>query len=171
MTDPELRELLDKQAIHEQLARYCRGVDRADAEMISATYHRDAVDEHGDHRFAGDAIGTGIVELTRSMRVTLHALTNVVIEFHDSDRAACESYFSAWQTVDLDGEERLVAALGRYLDRFERRDGEWRVAHRLVLVDLTEVLPAPGFGPSRPSRPSLGRRDRDDPSYDLFDDR
>ena len=37
--------LLDERDIREVLLRYCRGVDRCDAELISSCYHADAVDE------------------------------------------------------------------------------------------------------------------------------
>jgi hypothetical protein len=49
--------------------------------------------------------------------------------------------------------------LGRYVDRYERRDGEWRIAHRRVLSES----PAHGYDTSDfiPSR-----RDRTDISYD-----
>ena len=46
--EARLRELLDKQEIHEVLLRYCRGVDRCDRDMIAACYHPDAIDDHGD---------------------------------------------------------------------------------------------------------------------------
>src|SRR5262245_17777267 len=44
---PAVRVLLDKQAIQEVLARYCRGVDRADLELLRSVYHPDAIDNHG----------------------------------------------------------------------------------------------------------------------------
>ena len=53
----------------------------------------------------------------------------------------------------------------RYVDRFECRDGDWRIVHRVAVVELTDVAAAPeaelgGLG--------LARRDRTDPSYDFF---
>jgi SnoaL-like domain len=35
----EVRELLDKQAIHEALMHYCRGIDRCDEDLIRSAYH------------------------------------------------------------------------------------------------------------------------------------
>ena len=51
MLDPSLeqrlRALVDRQAIHDVILRYCRGVDRMDRELLLAAYHSDAIDDHG----------------------------------------------------------------------------------------------------------------------------
>jgi hypothetical protein len=159
-----VQELLDKEAIRAAMLRYCRGVDRADAGLIASAYHPDAVDEHGQARFTGDNVGPGIVELVQSARVSLHQVTNQQIELHGPDTAGSETYFTAWQLMESDGEERMLRALGRYVDRMERRDGEWRIAHRKVIVEFTQFLP-----PATTLPPSgNGRRDRKDPSYGVL---
>ena len=162
-----LQDLLDKQEIREVVLRYCRGVDRGDADLIGSAYHSDAVDEHGSASFTGDTVGAGIVELTSSSRVTMHHVTNQFIELLGPDHAASETYFTVWQTMDRDGQEHTLHALGRYIDRMERRTGEWRIAHRLVIVEFTRLLPPPGD--LLPSAPGLGRRDRSDPSYEALE--
>lgn len=158
-----IQQLLDKQAIHEATLRYCRGVDRADPDLISSAYHPDAIDDHGDHRFTGETVGRGVADLVRSARVSMNQITNQLITLHGDATARGETYFTVWRTMEIEGEERLLLALGRYVDRFERRAGEWKIAHRLVIVELTRVLPA--GGPMSPSRPGRGSRDRSDPSY------
>ncbi len=65
--DPALQELLDKQAIHEVLLRYCRGVDRRDEEVLRSVYHADAIHEHGEHAMNAREFARGIVH-----RVALH---------------------------------------------------------------------------------------------------
>jgi hypothetical protein len=42
-----LQQLIDKLEIHEVLTRYCRGIDRCDAELLESVYHPDATDNHG----------------------------------------------------------------------------------------------------------------------------
>jgi len=165
-TQSAMQELLDKEAIREVVLRYCRGVDRADAELITSAYHSDAVDEHGAARFTGDTVGAGIVELTAPSRVTMHHVTNQLIDLLGPDCAASETYFTVWQTMDRGGEEHTLHALGRYIDSMERRGGEWRIAHRLVIVEFTRLLPPDGE--MLPSAPGLGRRDRSDPSYEAL---
>jgi ketosteroid isomerase-like protein len=161
--DAAVQDLLDKQAIREATMRYCRGADRLDAELLCSAYHPDALDEHPGSTYTGTDIGPRLTaELRERFRLTSHSTTTQTIEVH-GDVAAAESY-STGRHVLLDG--RRVHSLVRYVDRFEKRGDEWRIAHRLAIVELTDVLPAPdtelgGFG--------LARRDRTDPSYDFFD--
>ena len=42
-----LREMLDRQEIHDCIVHYCLGVDRLDAEMLASAYHPDAIDDQG----------------------------------------------------------------------------------------------------------------------------
>jgi 3-phenylpropionate/cinnamic acid dioxygenase small subunit len=67
---------------------------------------------------------------------TRHLITNVRIQVDEAaDTAVSRSYFTALQSLpDL---PLQPIASGRYHDRFERRDGQWRFAERRVRVDLT----------------------------------
>ena len=161
-----VQELLDKEAIRQAVLRYCRGVDRADEELLASAYHPDAVDHHGATPLEGTAIAPGILELVGQSTASLHQITNQFIELHGPDTAAAETYFTAWQGMEFEGAERMLLAIGRYVDRFEKRDGEWRIADRLVIVEHTRLLPPEGVFPA--SHPGLGRRDRDDPSYEAL---
>lgn len=160
--DPAVQELLDKQAIREATVRYCRGVDRLDADLLCSAYHPDALDEHPGSTYSGTDIGPRMTsELREAFHLTSHSISTQTIAVH-GDVAAAETY-STGRHVLRDG--RRVQSLVRYVDRFERRDGDWRIVHRVAIVELTDVLPAPeaelgGLG--------LARRDRTDPSYDFF---
>jgi ketosteroid isomerase-like protein len=161
--DPAVQEMLDKMAISEAIMRYFRGVDRADAELINSTYHPDAWDEHDGHEFNGLTVGPGIVEtVLRSMTATRHNVGTQTIEVY-GDEAAAETYCTGNHTL-RDG--RRIHTFVRYLDRLERRNGEWRIIHRSSVIDPFELLPPlqdTGHNP-----PQLARRDRTDPSYQLF---
>jgi len=67
---------------------------------------------------------------------TRHLITNVRIQVDEAaDTAVSRSYFTALQSLpDL---PLQPIASGRYHDRFERRDGQWRFDERRVRVDLT----------------------------------
>jgi hypothetical protein len=93
----------------------------------------------------------------------MHHLTNQTIALDGPDRAGVESYFIAWQGFARDGQMGVVQAIGRYLDRFERRDGDWRIAHRVVVVEQTWVMP-PAVEMGSGNRASA-TKDRTDPSY------
>ncbi len=162
----DMQELLDKQAIHEALMRYARGVDRGDAELICSAYHPDAVDEHNVADYTGITVGPAIIELMANVPTSMHHITNYSIALHDDGTAGCESYFTVWQSHQVDGSDATLHALGRYVDQFEKRGGEWRIAHRLVIVEHTSVQLLNASAP--PSAPGRGSRDRDDPSYQVL---
>jgi hypothetical protein len=164
-----MQELIDKEAIRAAVLAYCRGVDRGDVELLRSAYHPDAVEEHGSTHLENEAIAPSIVEMVRGNRISLHQITNQLIDLHAADRAVCETYFTAWQTMEHDGAERMLLALGRYVDRFEKRDGSWRIIHRLVIIEHTQFLPSDGS--FAPTGPTLARRDRQDPSYQAFQTR
>ena len=66
---------------------------------------------------------------------TRHVTTNVVIEAdEEAGTAVSRAYFTVLQA--LPGLVLQPIVSGRYRDRFERRDGQWRFAERRVLVDL-----------------------------------
>jgi ketosteroid isomerase-like protein len=162
--DPAIQELLDKQAIREATMRYCRGVDRCDAELLSSAYHPDGRDDHPGGSYTGETVGVEIVKSMQArMRSTNHHVGTQTIEV-DGDTAGSETY-SAGRHVLKDG--RRLHTLVRYLDRFERRDGEWKIIHRLALTESVEVLP-PAETDEQLQAPPLSRRDKTDPSYAFF---
>lgn len=60
---------------------------------------------------------------------TTHEITNIMIEVdEEAGTAVAHAYWTLYQTVS--GTPRRPALSGRYLDRFERRDGRWRFAER-----------------------------------------
>jgi len=156
-----IQELLDKQAIRELVARISRGVDRGDVELLASCYHPDAKEERDGHIREGLNIATEIVESTdKSMRSTCHILAQQLIEVR-GDKAVSETYATG-RHVFKDG--RLSHTVVRYADRFEKRNGEWKVIYRLAVAESRETLPAPDAA----AFASLARRDKSDPTYALF---
>jgi hypothetical protein len=151
--DPAVQELLDKQAIREVTMRYGRAADRADAELMTSAFHPDAEYDNGGQIVAG---------LLEHMRSSFHSIGSQTIVV-DGDTAAAETY-SVGQHVLADGQR--LRSHTRYLDRFERREGEWRFSYRRVLPEGLEILPAYD-GPTLGGE-SAARRDHTDPSYALF---
>jgi SnoaL-like domain len=166
--DDRIRALLDRQEIVEVLVRFCRGVDRLDPEMIRSCLHDDAIDDHGMFRGGPEELAAYLVASGRSMVATVHYITNVTLRL-DGDRAASEAYVTAMMRMPRsNGGEADHLVLGRYLDRFERRDGgPWLIAERTVVYDLTRIDPA-GAQWSLGASYTRGRRDRGDLSYALL---
>jgi hypothetical protein len=137
MTTPQdLQALLDREAIRDSLYRYCRGIDRADEAALRSAYWDDATDCHG----AWNGTASGFIEQAlprlRQGGRRVHQITNVLIELH-GDVAAVESSFFALQ-VPAHQPTLETFLCGRYVDRFERRGKEWRVAARTVVYDWLE---------------------------------
>jgi len=139
--DRFLVELADREAIRDCLYRYCRGIDRCDADLLRSAYWPDGLDSHAvpgkPPLNAYDFIGRVMPKLEMMQR-TQHQITNSLIRI-DGDNANVESYFWAVHQEHRDGELQDVHAAGRYLDRFTKRNGEWRIAHRHVLIDWFRV--------------------------------
>jgi hypothetical protein len=146
--EPELQRLVDESAIRRLLSRYVRAIDRRDFDLLRSCYHDDAVDEHG--HYDGDI--DGFVDFLRSVptsKFESHFLGNPHIEV-EGDVARAETYCLALRRVD-DGEGGLVDRFQhvRYLDRIEKREGEWRIAHRVASYGhgrLDAVREATQFG-------------------------
>jgi hypothetical protein len=102
-------------------------------------------------------------EVPETNDATMHFLGTQVIEL-DGDVAWAETYCLALHRLRAtDGAPaRDKVRPIRYCDRLERRDGEWRIARRVVVYEpgrvdplSDELLAAVG-----------GSRDRSDPAYD-----
>lgn len=164
-----LDELLAREQIRDVLYRYCRGVDRGDADLIASIYHADAIDEHGAFQGSGIDFAGHVVDAMDAVSIVgQHHLTNILIEI-EGQRAAAESYFIALHPYQPQGETTpvLAAVGGRYLDRFECRDGVWKVAHRQVVLDWSQERLSGDAWAAEAQFPAGARR-QDDPSSRLF---
>ena len=159
-----LAKLVDKQEIHDVLMRYCRGIDRCDEELLRSVYHPDATDNHGQFNgTAADFIPWALQALRRDERTT-HFLCNELIEVQ-GDTAHCESYlFAVHRRKTKDGTATKDLTFGgRYVDRFERREGVWKIAHRQVILEWSRLDPVEESYPLEHS--VTGQRSREDVVY------
>jgi hypothetical protein len=161
--DPALQQLLDKQAIHELLLRYCRGVDRQDEELLRSVYHADAIHEHGEHAMNAREFARVIVDSIGRFTATSHFLTNVLIEVR-GHLAHAESYVLACHRTERSGEKSDLTLALRYVDRLERREGVWGIVRRVALHDWSREDPLEWEWRDAHSM-IQGLRSRDDHSY------
>ena len=126
--------LMDRRAIEDCIARYARGCDRHDTELLTSTLHEDGFDEHG---FAVNP-GPKYAEFANTshsaaFQQNMHHVTMTLCDI-EGDVAHTESYVIGL-FLDHDGNTgRLLS--GRYADRLERRDGEWKIALRRSTLDV-----------------------------------
>ncbi len=160
-----LEELKSRLEIHEVLYTYCRGVDRGDEALIRSAYHDDAFDDHGSFKGRGHDFAPHIVaQMDRNGALGQHNVTNVLIHFLDEDSAQTESYCIA---LNPEPGGKTAVVWNRYYDRFERRDGLWKIAQRQVIID-NAPNEADGSPWERLPLFTLGGRREADPSGDFF---
>jgi hypothetical protein len=142
MTDDQLEQLLidvqylkDRQAILDVVMRHARGHDRHDAELMNSCFWDDGVDEHGQFVTPGPEYGSWANNVhTAGYFLHMHNITNHTCEI-DGDTAHCESYvIGALLPRSVPGRAKFVS--GRYLDRLERRDGQWRILVRRTTIEV-----------------------------------
>lgn len=162
--DPAIAQLIDERDIRNVITRYCRGIDRIDMELVRSCYHPDAVDEHGD---IGGPVERFIEHIGRSLwrhDTTTHFIGNILVDLR-GDHAFAETYCIAIHRKRHDDGHVHEHQVGvRYCDRLERRDGEWRIAHRRALMDWAKIQD--GGQPWEQFDTYIhGRKDRTDPAY------
>lgn len=164
--ETQLREMIDRHEIWQVLLRYGRGLDRVDDELARSCYFEDAIEDHG--RFIGhrDAFIEWVNQVSLSFVSTQHAITNHSCDL-DGDDAYCETYY---QFTGVAEQEPHFMSTGRYIDHFQRRNGEWRIANRVTIVEGTFELARARLGADLPPAYGPGEtcpatRDRSDVSY------
>jgi hypothetical protein len=134
MSTYDLDSIIDRQKISDCLARLSRGEDRRDAELLKSAYWPDATDDHGIFRGSFEEYLAWVVPGAPSVLVTLHTLGQSLIDLRGTT-ARVETHVTAYHRIDMGAEERDVVIVGRYLDRLEKRNEDWRIAHRTMVYD------------------------------------
>jgi ketosteroid isomerase-like protein len=172
-----VRGLRDESEIRAVLARYARGIDRFDADLVRSCYHDDATHLHGGYRGSAEGFIEYALQWADKVDWWTHWLCQSTIEL-DGDSAWVETYClcltrmrpEAARASSLDGLATDTSQVDRianirYVDHFERRDGVWRIARRKLIyqpgrIDPVIIDAALAEGSLR------GANGRDDPSYD-----
>lgn len=124
------QKVIARDEIANVLALHSRGVDRADANLLGAAYHDDALVDYGFFVGPAATLVKILADAQKAALPTQHRTGNVEIRI-DGQNALSEAYVVAY------AEEPAVQrmAFGRYLDRHECRAGIWRLAHRTYVLD------------------------------------
>jgi len=137
--EARIDEMLDKQDIYECLVRMSRGTDRFDSELFLSTCHEDAILAAGPFVGSPAEMAEWSSELQEMAHTgTFHNLLNHSCEI-DGDVAHGETYYLF---VGMNRDQTNILAGGRYIDRFERRGGEWKLAARNNVIEWSSVLSA-----------------------------
>lgn len=134
--DPKaLRTLLVKERLHELEMAYCRGVDRRDPDLLRSIFFEDAIEEHGE-MYRGSAMA--FVDWVFSDFIGKYELTThyVLNEWYkvNGDSAEGETHRISHHRVRHPDQIETVAAC-RTFNRYECRNGVWKIAYRGVVRD------------------------------------
>jgi SnoaL-like domain len=130
----DLNALLDREKIRDCLARLSRGLDRRDATLVRGAYWPDAIDDQAVAVSSVEELLTWVVPGDPAMILTAHSLGQSLIELRGAT-ALVETYVTAYHRLSVDGSDRDIVVGGRYLDRLQKRDQDWRITHRSLLAD------------------------------------
>jgi hypothetical protein len=171
---PQVAYLKDRRDIFDTMKRYTRGADRHDKDLVRSAFWPDAtisfdkpqkLDEYVEQEEA----------LLATYAAHQHHITGQTIDI-DGTTAHVESYVIYLlvprdHRKDVAGPAKPGRALtsakstvgsGRYIERWEKRNGEWRILVRRYVEDLQlQGDTVDWCGP----RPCKGTWDRNDPSY------
>ncbi len=178
MSSEAIQSILSRIEIESLLARYNRSLDRLDEEGLRASFHPDATVYMGGEPEAKrtdvpvrDFI-PALLGMLRELTLTHHQIGNTQIVL-DGETARAETYFTAlhrtgpagWSPFPQAKPNEDLIVRGRYIDRLERRDGAWRIAHRTAVVDWVRFDPAGDRGVLAAPLEPRSRRDRSDVVY------
>jgi hypothetical protein len=132
-------ELADREAIRACIHQYCRAQDTQDEALLHDVYWPGAIDDHVHFRGPKEAFVEWCMPRLRAVDYIKHMITNTEISFESPSVAHVESYYQAISGItQADGRKTNIVSLGIYRDRFEKREDEWRIADRLVILTPPE---------------------------------
>jgi hypothetical protein len=160
-----LDNLLDRQDIMDCLVRFSRAMDRFDRDLFMSAFHPDATIAAGPFVGGPEELYAWAIPMHDHGQIaTHHNLLNHTCDI-DGDTAHTETYYLF---VGRNRDDTNWIAGGRYIDRFERRGGEWRIALRTNAIEwsgMVPTLPIPFGDVSDLFVNGSPQRGKDDPSY------
>jgi len=165
--------LEDREAIRDVIGAYAHAIDRRRWDMMPQLFHADATFGFGPvqgnwEEFVGQA--QAIID---PCLATQHQLGQIQFGFED-DTCHTETYFTAMHTIPAGypvpdvfpdkGKVYSAVIAGRYVDRFEQRSEQWRIAQRTGLYDWREFREVEGVGLFELPEGMAGFHDDRDPS-------
>jgi hypothetical protein len=162
----QLGELSAKDTIRDCIYRINRGIDRIDEPLMASGFHPDAMVRWGTKEHVD--LATWIKEAIRVQHTTQrvqHLVGNILIDLR-GDEADVESYEIGRHLTPLPNGMKDLIIASRYIDKFARRDGTWRIVRRDKVADWVRIME--GTDPLYEHIPARGERDGTDISFALF---
>ena len=158
----KLDELHSRLAIAELSSRYMRGLDRLDKPLLASVFHADASADYGFFKGPATEFIDFAYNALKEHASNHHMIGQILIGFEDDNTAFGEVYFQAYHRLEISDEDTELFVSGRYSDRYERRKGIWKIAHRAEVNDWTRSMaPADRYFRDSPDQLRGARGDDD----------
>lgn len=139
--EKDIRDLIDKAEIRDVIYRGARGSDRVDVDLSRSCFHSDSVERHGTFEGNSQEYLSDPRRTSPGNVMNHHLLGQSIIDL-DGDVAHAETYILCHQISQAPGNEQILNIVAsRYVDRFERRDGAWKIASRTAVIDFGYQTP------------------------------
>ncbi len=166
MANERMEVFLDRQDIMDLSWTYSRACDRLDRELLETVYWPDGTDDHGIFKGSAPEYVDWVMGFLKGWTSTHHTNSNFLIDV-DGDTATGELHWTGYYRYDVDGQPMDQLSAGRYLDKYERRGGEWRILHRTCTSEWTRVTPVETDWRANSGPAIIGVRNKSDLVYDL----
>ena len=163
----EISRIQAYHAIHDLVMTQARATDRGDLALLQSIWHPEATVDVGFFNGSAAEYCPMIIEATAAMQRMAHTITNEWIDVRE-EQAVAEIYVTGFTTfTDEQGESVSEVTVGRYLDRFSRREGVWKYDARQFVNDWQARFPATVESPDDPAAAfkTWGVRGPADPVY------
>ena len=140
-TQADVDALLAKEDIRTLSRQYMRGLDRLDAELLRSVFFDDARVDYGFYRGPAREFVAFAMRALRDHHANHHFIGQMSVDV-EGDVAFGEIYFQAFHRIVEAGAEKDLFIAGRYVDRYERRNGVWKIAFRAEVNDWARTDPA-----------------------------
>lgn len=175
--------IADRLEIQDVMFKWCRAIDRLDADGMTACFTPDAIDLHGPYNGPIPGLIDWVMTRHQTIPFSSHQVSNMLIEFASPSVALAETYVRTLQRypaesmaamaqmmssgpVVKDGEGMDLMTSSRYIDRFEKHEGRWKIAHRRLAQDWKQSFSVTQSTPANNPDWLTGRRDQDDAVYE-----
>ena len=140
--------IADVVELHQLAYRYAAAVDACDVEGFLDVFHPDArlrvYQPDAEEPFSDAQGAEALAEVPRMMgqmfRRTAHQMTNPLVEVNGDTATGTVLCAARHLSKDDDDDTSLVVII-RYVDRYERRDREWRILDREIRFLWSERHP------------------------------
>ena len=160
-------DYMDREQIRDLSRRYMRGLDRLDLALLAAVFAEDATVDYGFFKGSAQDFVDFAHQALKDHLANHHMIGQMLVEL-DGNRAVGEIYFQAFHRIVEDGEEKDLFISGRYVDRYVRRNDEWKIAFRSEVNDWARTETAADVFFQTNTAALRGARSPDDYSTPFF---